>query len=536
MAYFIGGFTWSGESQLDRFIAEGIWENGYRDGKYQDIFDRVNVGDFFALKSTYVEGKRSCLRIVKVGNVKEIKNLYTFKIDWLDVPEQRLTDISWYANTLEQIENKSHIERIFGAAIHLIKTNSMIEILKSKRQIILQGAPGTGKTYIAKDIAEQLIFGKISKDKKEQAKALEQSNQYKIVQFHPSYTYEDFVRGVIIETGNDQPEYTTKNKILADFALQAKENWDLYSLEKEKADEILQAKSKFDKFINYIQLEIDENGKFQLTPNVYLFEYDEKRFKYKGDKWEAHAHGLNMKYSELKKVLDSELTDRSDIKKILNIESLTRQHATYYTKMAEKYSLYIPKKIESIPVNKELQKYVLIIDEINRANLPAVLGELIYALEYREESVESMYAVDGDNKLTLPPNLYIIGTMNTADRSVGQIDYAIRRRFAFIDMLPKELDIESFDHELFEKVSRLFIENYDDYKNNQKVLLRRSKHLSEEFRPEDVWLGHSYFIMQKDGKDCRDMRLNYDIKPILKEYLKDGILKISAENIINDLK
>jgi hypothetical protein len=200
----------------------------------------------------------------------------------------------------------------------------------------------------------------------------------------------------------------------------------------------------------------------------------------------------------------------------------------------EENIVYIDSKINQEYVSEN--NYVLIIDEINRANLPAVLGELIYALEYRGESVESMYAVDGENKLTLPPNLYIIGTMNTADRSVGQIDYAIRRRFAFIDMLPHALDeVDGFDYKLFEKVSKLFIENYDEYKSNSNVLLKRSEHLSEEFRPEDVWLGHSYFIMQKDGKDCRDMRLNYEIKPILKEYLKDGIFKESAEKSINSL-
>src|SRR5690606_14650101 len=88
----------------------------------------------------------------------------------------------------------------------------------------------------------------------------------------------------------------------------------------------------------------------------------------------------------------------------------------------------------------ELKNYVLIIDEINRANLSSVLGELIYALEYRGEEVQSMYAVDGSNKLILPPNLYIIGTMNTADRSVGHIDYAIKRRFAFVDVLPQILE------------------------------------------------------------------------------------------------
>ncbi|HEU4554138.1 MAG TPA: AAA family ATPase, partial [Chitinophaga sp.] len=82
--------------------------------------------------------------------------------------------------------------------------------------------------------------------------------------------------------------------------------------------------------------------------------------------------------------------------------------------------------------------YVLIIDEINRANLPSVLGELIYALEYRSQFVTSMYEYKGEREIMLPKNLFLIGTMNTADRSVGHIDYAIRRRFAFIDVLPDE--------------------------------------------------------------------------------------------------
>lgn len=185
--------------------------------------------------------------------------------------------------------------------------------------------------------------------------------------------------------------------------------------------------------------------------------------------------------------------------------------------------------------------YVLIVDEINRANLSSVLGELIYGLEYRGESVESMYAVSGDNELILPPNLYIIGTMNTADRSVGHIDYAIRRRFAFVDVLPENLakdGLAEFDEPLFRKISELFIANYDGYYNLQE-LSQRAKTLSTEFRVEDVWLGHSYFINKDNGGDIKT-RLDYEIKPILMEYVKDGILigkvgDIAIENYIKSL-
>lgn len=179
--------------------------------------------------------------------------------------------------------------------------------------------------------------------------------------------------------------------------------------------------------------------------------------------------------------------------------------------------------------------FVLIVDEINRANLPSVLGELIYALEYRfdptneaETTVSSMYSKEKEeeNLIKLPKNLYIIGTMNTSDRSVGHIDYAIRRRFAFIDVLPEVLSIEHFQKDMFKHVSQLFIKNFDDYTLNPEVKLEKSDCLNDEFRPEDVWLGHSYFIAE--DKDF-GIRKKYEILPILKEYVKDGILRDTPE-------
>lgn len=195
--------------------------------------------------------------------------------------------------------------------------------------------------------------------------------------------------------------------------------------------------------------------------------------------------------------------------------------------------------------------YLLIIDEINRANLSAVLGELIYALEYRGKEVNSMYEVNETYKITLPNNLYIIGTMNTADRSVGHIDYAIRRRFAFVNVLPKNLTDElnnDFKQDIFASVAKLFVQDYDtniDYSNDE-IKIQKSDYLTGDFDPKDVWLGHSYFIQQyeKDEKGNEDksqpidfdLRIKYEIKPILREYVKDGILKESAISIIEELR
>ena len=190
--------------------------------------------------------------------------------------------------------------------------------------------------------------------------------------------------------------------------------------------------------------------------------------------------------------------------------------------------------------------YVLIIDEINRANLPSVLGELIYALEYRfdpenpdETTVDSMYSIadpegisenyEEGKKLRLPTNLYLIGTMNTADRSVGHIDYAIRRRFAFVDVLPTTEPLKPFALPYFKLVSELFVKNFDII-NWNKPKLESSDYLATDFRPEDVWIGHSYFIA--DNEEQLKIKLKYEVQPILKEYLKDGILLDSAKDII----
>jgi len=172
--------------------------------------------------------------------------------------------------------------------------------------------------------------------------------------------------------------------------------------------------------------------------------------------------------------------------------------------------------------------YVLIIDEINRANLPSVLGELIYALEYRGESVESMYEYENTLDIKLPKNLYIVGTMNTADRSVGHIDYAIRRRFAFCDVLPSKKVIT------FQKATKLF-------ESIEKLFKGDNAQISSDFDADNVQLGHSYFlpsqkdISEEDFYKELSIKLKYEIKPILYEYIKDGVLLDSAREVVKNL-
>ena len=475
--------------------------------------NEINIGDIVIAK----KGTKTLLGYGKIisdyyfdderaayKHCREVKWLKKGVWDVEDnLPPKTLTDI--------KLEKAQYLLNIMNGNTQAQEDNLIIKLLKYKPQIILQGPPGTGKTREAKRIAKALL-GLGEND------SLEGNEQFKLIQFHPSYSYEDFVRGIVTkpnEEGNGIV-YTAENKILGTFAKEAFNNWH----KTQQSTQTLKEEEVFEAFIEHIKEELaqSEDYKYPLTEAVYLFDADDKRFKYKGDNWEVHSNGLNMNYAEIKRIIESGVRDRQGVTKLTTIGGQARQHASYFLRIVEKYyefrKNYKP-TVDKIP----LKNYILVIDEINRANLSAVLGELIYALEYRGEAVQSMYTIEGENNLILPPNLYIIGTMNTADRSVGHIDYAIRRRFAFVNILPKDLTNElgdQFESALFAKVTNLFNTN-----------------LSPEFKKEEVQLGHSYFITKNTSIN---IRWEYEIKPILFEYVKDGILVGEGiETTINNL-
>lgn len=412
-------------------------------------------------------------------------------------------DNSYFREYVFEKKYKKEFETIESNMTNQAIKPTIIDLLHYKHQIILQGPPGTGKTREAKRIAKQLL-GLNDND------SLEGNEQFKLIQFHPSYSYEDFVRGIVAKPNEegDGIIYTAENKVLAEFA--------------EKALKTLQEPIKWENFRDFLEKEKEEGRE------VYFDEGKELKYNFIQNNELRYLSGRNHNLAgiPIEEFCQRNLDDKFD--------SFYKNYHKWGWKFITDYFIKWANDF------KRKKSYFLVIDEINRANLSTVLGELIYALEYRGESVESMYAIDDDNSFTLPPNLYIIGTMNTADRSVGHIDYAIRRRFAFVNVLPKELE-GNFDKNLFKAVSKLFIENYDEYINNTDTELKRAKTLSPEFKPEDVWLGQSYFIQKKysDGKDVpMSIRWEYEIKPILLEYIKDGILidNIKIEEQMQEIK
>lgn len=397
-----------------------------------------------------------------------------------------------------------------------------INLLKYKKQIILQGPPGTGKTKEAKELAKELITKNhlnsqtilvkhLTKDfiktTLQVAQKLNGKNgkEFEIISLEKNV--------VIIKSGTSQPWRPSYNKII-------------------------------DSFNNQLWLIKGRTGGFK--------SYEDAIAKYL---YEKHYEAIESFEEKVEKIEDFLILIQfhpsytyEDFVRGIVAKPNSEGEGIIYEAENKTLAAFSEKAL-----NDPENNYVLIIDEINRANLSSVLGELIYALEYRGEQVESMYEVDGKSELILPPNLYIIGTMNTADRSVGHIDYAIRRRFAFVDILPKDLSDDQeikFHLKLFNQISGLFISNLTEYFDNRETSLIRASTLSSEFRPEDVWLGHSYFIQKKIKSDDDQeifeptdfsIRLEHEIKPILMEYVKDGILihnegQHKIETIIRELK
>lgn len=479
-----------------------------------DIITKSQAGDFKAIDSIDF-GNATRWKIAYLYSNNHILNVFS-KEKLLKIAKRLGIEfdknISFYNLQNLVFEKKTAEEDYFTFArriwkvVEKDKIDDIISLLHYKPQIILQGPPGTGKTREAKHIAKALL-GLGEND------SLEGNEQFKLIQFHPSYSYEDFVRGIIAENTDDNISYVTKDKILAEFAKKALE--DPYEL------------IEWEDFRDYLikEREKNENVFFDKKETIKfdsIKKYDDGEAIYvqclENNKWKVGENGLN---------LPKNFTNENLYDNFVTFKENQKKKDGYWSDIVD-YFIDWAKKFKKKP-------YVLVIDEINRANLSAVLGELIYALEYRGEAVQSMYAIEGENNLTLPPNLYIIGTMNTADRSVGHIDYAIRRRFAFVNVLPKELEGD-FDKNLFKAVSELFIENYDEHISNPNIELKGAQTLSPEFKPEDVWLGHSYFITNNTPIN---IRWGYEIKPILLEYVKDGILvgegiETTINNLINN--
>ena len=496
-----------------------------------DFVNTINIGDIIIAK----KGRGELLGFGEVTSnyiYDENRSDYNSirKVDWrlkgnwrvdFSLVLKTLTDITSYSSDDDKYD--TYYEKLLGIMTTENSTTQNTLVASFPLNSILYGPPGTGKTYNSIDKAVAIATGSSSDhiSNKKQFDALRKQGQIEFVTFHQNYSYEDFMVGIRPNVSETTSELSFKKHygIFYEIAKRARENYENSLKDEQTISRKNWVNEKFEDFKEYVESEIEENGKFAIKNNVSIYSVEDEVFIYKGEKengelWKNQRIGMH--YDALINIYLADVQNRQDIKKLENVPSLEKQHATYSFELIEKFREFLTKKgykFQSMTVQKEpLKNFVLIIDEINRANISKVFGELITLLEddkrLGEPNELKITLPNGEKEFGVPPNLYLIGTMNTADKSIALIDIALRRRFEFIGKYP----------------------DYDEIKNDDaKTLVQK---INEEIyklkNSADYLIGHAYFM--KD--DTIEKTLRNKIVPLLMEYFS-GKTKIVSD-IFND--
>ena len=456
------------------------------------------------------------------------------------------------------------------------------ELWKKRKNVILQGAPGTGKTYRIPELVVRLCepeFDANNATRKELMSVYDRLKEEKRVMFttfHQSMDYEDWLEGLRPVLENDQVTYKIEPGIFkrlcteAERPLSAKKDVNIsdeaivwkVSLSGTGDNPVRRDCMKngyirigWDGYGENITEETDwsiHNGEGKTILNAFINTmkvgdivmscYSSRTIDAIGivtgeyewhDNFEHYKRVRRVKW--LVKDINEDIVKLND-DKTMTLGTVYRLNAITLDKVKSLLDKYEASKT-LIDNNKP---YVIVIDEFNRGNVSKIFGELITLLEPDKRkgmrNAESVLLPYSKKEFYIPSNVFLVATMNTADRSLDTIDYAIRRRFAFITVKPQEIDDDNFNSKLFREVSSLFISNYDEYAESgfdDTIKLLPAETLSEEYRPEDVWIGHSYFIM--DGEYALQDRLLFEIIPLLEEYIRDGVLTSEAQQTIDKL-
>ena len=403
--------------------------------------------------------------------------------------------------------------------------NPFSSMLIESKNLIFRGAPGTGKSYLAKEIAADIIsngyYEKFTQLSEEQRKQVE------FVQFHPSYDYSNFVEGLRPKVNDDGTMgFELQDGIFKKFIARARKNYEDSQKSKEAIEREVSVQESMTDFFSGIELGVDTfktiNGnEFTITS------VDESHINI-SIPGNATVNKLALNVDEIRRMLESDV-------KFTKIKDITAFFGKTFATQAYSYDFAIYKAIKSKKASSakgktkqaELKKYIFIIDEINRGEISKIFGELFFAIDpgYRGRAgeISTQYAnlhADPDEKFYIPENVYIIGTMNDIDRSVDSFDFAMRRRFRFVELRADErlemlanLEDEELEAEAIRRMSAL----------NREIA-------AVEDLNENYQIGASYFLKLKT--------LTFDqlwtdyLYPLLQEYIQG---MYDEEGIMNRL-
>lgn len=387
------------------------------------------------------------------------------------------------------------------------------KLLIESKNLIFRGAPGTGKSYLAKQIAADIISNGYTDKWADLTE--EQRRQVEFVQFHPSYDYSDFVEGLRPKMNEDgSMGFELQDGIFKSFVDRARRNFEDSQKPIDVREKEISSNTALEEF--FADIEFGEEEFRTIKGNKFTITNMDDKHIYLAIPGNETVNKLSLNLDELRKMLESglEFNKVSDITKFFGKQFGTQNYSYDFAlfkaiKAAGKATRKA--KIEEEP----LKKYIFIIDEINRGEISKILGELFFAIDpgYRGQAgeVATQYSnmhVNPDEKFYIPENVYIIGTMNDIDRSVDSFDFAMRRRFRFVevraestqDMLDTIAD-EDTKNEAIARMDRL----------NAEIL--KVEGLNENYQ-----IGASYFLKLK-YLDFDDFWTDY-LEPLLQEYVR----------------
>lgn len=420
---------------------------------------------------------------------------------------------------------------------------------------ILYGSPGTGKTYTTINKALEILanYGEIEKipDNRQKQKEIFDTfvtkGQIEFVTFHQSYGYEEFVEGIKPDLDSQSTEsndmhYVIKDGIFKQLCNQALENYQNSQKTKQQIRKDMGLEELLDKYAEFIQQQLDEGQTLDFTGSkltksvmnikrVQRFKDGKIRSIVIGSPHSESTQNLSKDiiakyYENFKKEV---LQDWREIKPTYESQATHHGNALYYFTLFEKLKNFENKEYQELKSQDsqvdsiKLKPYILIIDEINRGNIAKILGELITLIEPSKrigesEGLQLTLPYSGES-FGVPSNLYIIGTMNTADRSIALLDTALRRRFEFVEMMPDSEYLK--DKKISDSGNTIELDRLLESMNNRIEFLLDREHT----------IGHSYFMDVESIEDLHEVFKN-KIIPLLQEYFYDDYAKIIA--VLND--